>query len=355
MIINASRMQFFLKCRRLQYFYDQRLVQLGLTQPLSMGSAYHKGAAILVATKNRANAITAAETEYRNAMKEAFILPEEKPIHERNIELVKRMVNAQADQYTRETWTVLMPEVEFCVDIPGTRHHCGYIHRILYPEDCERPGTIGELAIRMGSSGMGRCPDERCYVAHKLRGRSDGILNWNSLIWILERKTSGMKQHIWWDQWYLSHQISAYIWGVRKATGLPVHGVLVEKSPKPAKNQDPFSFDYSPEREPYIRSEADLGEFQDEISRVARDYETAAFDADPFREFYRNPLSCTSYNRRCDFWDTCKRNGEVQPGQYRLRQRDYVELEYYKMLNMEPPVVMGDELKTEVLEREDNQ
>jgi hypothetical protein len=172
---------------------------------------------------------------------------------------------------------------------------------------------------------------------HKVRGRTDGVLQWNSLIWILERKTSGMKQEIWWDQWYLALQISCYVWGVRKATGLPINGVLMEKSPKPAKNQNPFDFDYSPEREPYLRSEDDLGEFQDEMARIARDFEGADGAEDPFREFYRNTQSCMSYNRRCDFWDVCKRNGVVQPGEFRTRELDYVELEYYKHLGLPAP------------------
>jgi len=252
-----------------------------------------------------------------------MILPEERVMHERNIELAKRMINAQADIYTKDTWTVLKPEVEFMVDLPGTEHHCWYVHQILHPNEQWNPAST--------------CSDPRCVICHKLRGKTDAVLSWNSMIWILERKTSGMKQNIFWDQWYLSHQLSGYVWGVRKATGLPVNGVILEKSPKPAKNQDPFSFDYSPEREPYLRSEADLLEFEREISLIASDYERAATSGK--EAFYRNPQSCIDYNRRCDFWDCCKRGGIPNEGEFRHRDVDYVETAYYDLLGLEVPSV----------------
>jgi hypothetical protein len=321
-IINVSRSQGFQACRRKQYFYDSGLVQLGLSEPLTTGSAYHKGTAVLIATRDRKSAVDAAETYYREELAKAtMILPEERVLHERNIELAKRMVNAQADLYTKDAWTVLKPEVEFMVDLPGTEHHCHYIHQILYP-GVYRPDDS--------------CTDPRCRICHKLRGKTDAVLSWNSMIWILERKTSGMKQNIFWDQWYLSHQLSAYVYGVRKSTNLPVNGVILEKSPKPAKNQDPFSFDYSPEREPYLRSESDLAEFEAEISVIASDYERAATVGKA--AFYRNPQSCIDYNRRCDYWDCCKRGGNPNPGEFRTRDTDYVESAYYTLLGLEVPV-----------------
>jgi hypothetical protein len=327
MIINVSRSQFFQQCRRKQYFYDQGLVQLGLAEPLVGGSAYHKGAAVLTATRNRDAALAEAEQYYRDELaKVKFILPEEKVLHERNIELVKRMLNAQADQYVTDTWTVLKPEVEFLVDLPGTEHHCHFIHRLLHPTSDSDVNVLAPAG----------CTDSRCVIPHKLRGKTDAVLSWNSLIWIMERKTSGMKQNIFWDQWYLSHQLSAYVYGVRKSTNLPVNGVILEKMPKPAKNQDPFSFNYSPEREPYLRSESDLAEFESEISSIATDYERAATIGKS--AFYRNPQSCIDYNRRCDYWDTCKRGGTPNPGEFRQRDQDYVEAAYYTLLGMENPV-----------------
>lgn len=333
MIINVSRSQFFQQCRRKQYFYDMGLVQLGLAEPLVGGSAYHKGSAVLTATKNRDEAVKAAETYYRDELaKIKMLLPEERVLHERNIELVKRMVNAQADQYVKDTWEVLKPEVEFLVDLPGTEHHCWYIHKLIHPE---LPVNAAGMTLDEQGNLTGICNDPRCIITHKLRGKTDAVLSWNSMIWIMERKTSGMKQNIFWDQWYLSHQLSAYVYGVRKATGLPVNGVILEKSPKPAKNQDPFSFDYSPEREPYLRTESDLAEFETEISVIASDYERAA--AVGKSAFYRNPQSCIDYNRRCDYWDCCKRGGTPNVGEFRQREPDYVEKAYYTLLGMEIP------------------
>jgi len=328
-IINVSRSQFFQQCRRKQWFYDSGLVQLGLAEPLVGGSAYHKGSAILTATKNREEAVKAAEAYYRGELaKIKMLLPEEKVLHERNIELVKRMVNAQADQYTKDTWEVLKPEVEFLVPLPRTEHHCWYCHKLLHPDIPYDECVYNNLGHMPGKNYT-------CEQPHFLRGKTDAVLSWNSMIWIMERKTSGMKQNIFWDQWYLSHQLSAYVYGVRKATGLPVNGVILEKSPKPAKNQDPFSFDYSPEREPYLRTESDLAEFEAEISVIASDYERAATVGKS--AFYRNPQSCIDYNRRCDYWDCCKRGGTPNPGEFRQREQDYVEKAYYTLLGMEVP------------------
>src|SRR6266849_8729860 len=142
MIINVSRSQFFQQCRRKQWFYDSGLVQLGLTEPLSMGTAYHKGTAVLTAKKDINEAIKAAEDSYRAEMaKVKVILPEEHPLHEANIATIKRMLTAQGNQYVKDTWTVLKPEVEFLVPLPGTLHHCWYFHKLLHPNipfnDCK--------------------------------------------------------------------------------------------------------------------------------------------------------------------------------------------------------------------------
>lgn len=333
MIINVSRSQAFQQCRRKSWFYDQGLVQLGVAEPLITGSAYHKGTAVLTAKRDRQEALKAAEEFYREELaKVAMVLPEERVLHEQNIQMVKRMVNAQADQVLHDTWTVIHPEVEFMVALPGTEHHCWYCHQILHPEipfdKCERIYRHDDPADD---------PKANCYQPHFLRGRTDGVLQWNNLIWILERKTSGMKQEIFWDQWYLSHQLSAYVYGVRKSTGLPVNGVILEKSPKPAKNQNPMTFNYSPEREPYLRSESDLAEFESEIIQIANDYERAAMVGKS--AFYRNPQSCIDYNRRCDYWACCKRGGVPSEGEFRTREQDYVENAYYKLLGMEVPTV----------------
>jgi len=326
LILNISRSQQWQACKRKAWFYDEGFVQLGVAEPLITGSAYHKGTANLVVTKNVAEAKAAAEQCYRDELaKVPMVLPEEMSLHNQNITIVKRMLDAQGAQYARDTWTVLKPEVEFLVALPGTEHHCYYVHRILHP---------GEAC----SSVQAPCQDPRCIQPHYLKGRTDGILSWNNLIWILERKTSGMKQNIFWDQWYLNHQLSAYVYGARKATGLEINGVVLEKMPKPARNQNPLTFDFSPEREPYLRSESDLAKFEREIIRITSDYERCASDPDQFEAFYRNPQACCNYNRRCDYWSACKRDsGRPEPGEFRTRDADYVEKAYYEVLGLPLP------------------
>src|SRR5712664_3100896 len=194
MIINVSRSQFFQQCRRKQWFYDQGLVQLGVAEPLIGGSAYHKGAAILTSSRDRDGALAAAETYYRDELaKIKVILPEERVLHERNIELVKRMIDAQARQYVKDTWTVLKPEVEFLVPLPKTQHHCWFAHRLLYPSTA----YIGGCQYDFTLSGAEYHPvPQQCWQPHYLRGKTDAVLAWNNNVWIMERKTSGMKQNI---------------------------------------------------------------------------------------------------------------------------------------------------------------
>jgi hypothetical protein len=319
----VSRTLTFQTCKQKALFHEEGHSGEKLSEPLTTGSAYHKGVAVLTSKKNLVEAIDASTKLYKEEMGKVMILPEERPLHEANITMVKRMLTAQAKLYEHDSWTVLMPEVEGLVAIPGTEHHCWYIHKILYPNIPEE-----------------NCGIKDCFHPHYLKFRTDGILNWNGLIWIMERKTSGMKQDIFWDQWYLSHQLSAYVWGVKKTTGLPVHGVVLEKMPKPARNQNPATFDYTPEREPYLRDDSELANWLVEFTAIADDFEARAIalanGANRFFSFYRNPQSCCNYNRKCEYHSACKR-GYVQPGEFRPRDQDYVEKAYYTLLNIPNP------------------
>lgn len=308
-------------------FYDQGIVPIKTAEPLMLGSAYHAGTAMLTAKRDLDLGVkTALDYMDEEFNKQKMILPEERTLHANNQRIMERMIKAQWSVWKTDAWTVLKPEVEFTVPVPGTEHHCHFIHALLVKVGYIDPNLPEKV-----------CVDPRCWQPIRLRGKTDAVLSWNSLIWIMERKTSGMKQEIFWDQWYLSHQISGYVYGVRKATGLPINGVILEKAPKPARNQNPLTFDYSPEREPYLRSEADLQEFEDELIAIATDYEAAAASATPHRAFYRNPKSCCNYNRRCHFHATCKRGTGPQEGEFGKRELDYVELAYYDILGLPVP------------------
>lgn len=298
-------------------------------EPLVIGGAYHVAVAHLLAARDREGAIALAESHYRERILGEHLLPEELVLAEQNIELTKRMVNAQADLYEHDDWEMLQPEVEFCVELPNTRHHCLYVHRILHPSEASYPPLS--------------CTDERCFVNHRLKGRADGLIAWKNMVWIIERKTSGMVQETFWTQWQLAAQPTGYIYGAWKGAGVRPNGFILEKTQKPRKNsKDPFHITI--EREPFLRSDADLLEFERDISQIATDYERADVEG----AWYKNTASCLSWNRKCYFFDLCKRNQEQMPGEFRARKKDYVDTEYYKILGLPIPEEVSSEPAVEV-------
>jgi hypothetical protein len=316
MIGNISRAAFFLNCRRKAHnIFDLRLDALQPAEPLTIGGAYHKGAAVLTATKDRALALQAAEDEYRERTKHVKLLPEERAFAEHNIELVRRMVNAQADMYEHDDWVVLQPEVEFCVPLPNSTHHCVFFHNILHP-----------------NFPIDLCMDVQCQQPHWFRGKSDAVLSWKSMTWILERKTSGLLGDLFWNRWYLDVQPTGYIYGVWKGAGIKPHGFIMEKVTKPRKNaSDPFHVTI--EREPYLRTEADLLTFETEFGQILTDMERAYVEG----THYKNTGSCFNWNRKCDFHGLCKRGYQIIPGEFRQRDPDYVENKYYEILGLPVP------------------
>lgn len=327
MIINLSRAAFFMQCRRKTYdMYHLGLDPHTTPEPLVIGGAYHVAVAYLTAKRDRVGAIALAEATYRERILGEYLLPEELALAEQNIELTKRMVSAQADLYEHDDWTLIQPEVEFCVELPNTVHHCMFVHEILHPEDTLRLSTWMS------------CDDERCRVNHRLKGRADGLISWKGMVWIIERKTSALAGEFFWTQWQLNSQPTGYIYGCWKGSGIRPNGFVLEKTNKPRKNsRDPFHITI--EREPFLRSDADLLEFERDISQIAADYERAYVEG----AWYKNTASCTNWNRKCYFFDLCKRNQEQIPGEFRPRKKDYVDAEYYKQLGLPVPEVVQEE------------
>ena len=326
MILNMSRAAFFLQCRRKTYNMFVRGQDPHQTPDvLVIGGAYHAAVAHLTAHKDRDGALEIAEKEYRLRIAKDRLLPEELVVAEKNVELTKRMLQVQADMYQKDDWELLRPEVEFCVELPHTEHHCVFVHQILHP------GEASE-----------NCTDPRCVICHRLKGRADGLISWKGMIWVIERKTSGLSGEFFWTQWQLASQPTGYIYGTWKGAGIRPNGFILEKTTKPRKNAAD-QFHITIEREPYLRSDADLLEFESDISQIARDYERAYVED----AWYKNTASCTNWNRKCYFHDQCKRNQEVVPGEFRQREKDYVDAEYYKLLGLPVPEVKEDQVDIE--------
>jgi hypothetical protein len=338
MICNISRIKGFLDCRQKEYNREiLRLAPRRDAEPLLTGGSYHKGIAHFFATGDVAESCEVAEKEYRERLEGQLVLEAEQPMLEREITIAKEAVRRYAEHYPSENFTLLMPEVDFCVPIPNSMHHCWYAHNLLFPdtpfEQCDySPERYHLTGTNPAHCAFDNKPD-KCWQPHYLRGTVDGLIQWQTMIWILEQKTSGIDTQNWWDQWKLDLQLSAYIYGTLKATGIRPQGALLNKIQKPRKNEsidnwltkDIFS------REPILRSDEDLARFEKEFILQCTDYENAMRTGN----IYMNPSNCFDWNRACYYHSMCINHSEIKEGEFRTRELDYAETAYYKILNIE--------------------
>lgn len=323
MILNISRASTFQECRtKSMYYSKQRLAPFRVADPLLLGGSYHKGLAHMFAKKDPVGAILIAEKDYRDAYarQTSMILPEEKALIERNCTWMNNSLAEFSKHYNLQDVEVLQPEVEFCVPLPDTEHHCGFFHRILHP----------------GESTEG-CQDSRCIQPHWFKGKTDAVVQWKNNIWLFEHKTEARTGDVYFTRFLLDFQPTGYIYGIKQATGIRPAGFILNiiKKPNSQFKGDPLTV-VGFEREAYIRSDADLDRFAGEFSSLADDFETAFFNP---RKAYMNTKACTGWGRKCEFHDICMNHGEFDlGGQFQIRPEwDYVELEYYKILGLPTP------------------
>lgn len=349
MIINNSRHQHRDACLEKTYNWDELgLVENRTAIPLLIGSAFHAGIAAI--NTKQANSLDAAVAEAALEFRKRAgnwdeFLPEEVALYETEIAKASSMVRAYGEHYLNENYEMLAPEVKFCVPLPNSTHHCYYVHKLLHPEDPYTnfynatgiTGVDGPLAI---SAPVGlKCDDPRCYQPHFLSGTTDAIIMWNRLVWLQEHKTTAYdlynesaQSRNWINDWMLNTQATCYIYGIWKSLGIRPHGVLLNAVIKPRSNAAIPTYKFY--REAFLRSEAQLLQYETEIIRVATDYEYRMRTG----EVWKNPKSCMNYNRKCEYWQNCISGERPQLGPFIQRNLDYVQLNYYKILGLEPPV-----------------
>jgi hypothetical protein len=358
MIINVSRIKGLNECRQKEYNREVlKLIPLREAEPLMTGEAYHVGTAHLFATGDVVSALELTETTYRNRLKGQIILEAERPLIEREILIAKTAVKKYALQYPKEEFQVIMPEVAFCIPLPNTLHYCAYFHKILFPDtpishfshyviktrfgipyavcpSCGEELTYKDLLKSDWTCGCGHHLP-KALQPHYFKGRADALLNWHNMIWIFEQKTSGLMTETWWRQWMLALQLSGYTYGVKKATGMEIAGILLNKIRKPKKNEDVQKWAAGEifEREPFLRSNADLARFEREFSLQATEYEHAMTTP----SIWMDTDSCFNWNRACYFHEMCLAHGEYDPAAFGIRKPDYVEEEYYNILGIPFP------------------
>lgn len=316
MIANISRLEGFHACRQKEHNVNTlKLIPLLEAEPLVTGWATHLGFATLLAKKDVNLALVEGEKVYRDRIATQVLLPEEKELFERRILFVKAAIQAYHKVLPSEGYEILMPEVTFRVAIPNSEHHCWYCHNLLTP-----------------NAPYEDCPHNRvapCWQPYYFKGRTDAVVRWDGMIWLLEHKTSSDNKGTFWDQWYLDWQCTGYLYGIWKATGIRPQGFILNKINKPNKRQDPTQV--SIQREPFLRSDEDLQRFEKEFLLRAQDYEESM----RLGRIWLNPDNCVSWSRRCDFHKKCMDHQSFDSLAYRAKPMDYVEEEYYTLLNLD--------------------
>jgi hypothetical protein len=320
------------------YYSKDRIQSFRTADPLILGGAYHKGLAMYFATNDMTQAVFAAEAEYRQRYEaqESFILPEERPLIERQATWLQNSLVEFAKHYKQGDIQVIQPEVEFTVPLPGTEHFCKFMYLARNPHAKTYDSkTWEEVQISLPHSEF-----EEYWHPHYFRGKTDAVCTWQGKMWLFEHKTEARTGDTYFIRFLLDSQPTGYLYGIHKSTGLRPAGFVLNiiKKPNAAFKGDPLSV-VGFEREVYIRTDEDLDRFARDLSSLADDFETAFFDP---RKVYMNTKACTNWNRKCDFHEICLSHGEYNPDQFQARPEwDYVELEYYKILGLPEPSKPG--------------
>lgn len=312
-----------------------------------MGEGYHHGSEVVSKSADVDAAMQAAEQKMRERYSGQMLLPEELPDIERNIQFAKNAVRQWAENYDKADFRVLWPEVSGCVPIPNTEHHCFFAHRLLYP-DVPYDQCIDGLN-RVGFETFVQLPRKLCVQPHHFKFRTDGIIEMYKKVWLLEQKTtSSTARNNFWPKWNMEFQTRGYCYGVWKTTGVQVAGFLLNAVIKHSKQVtvngqkkmqiDPTNVGF--EREPFLVNEQDMLDFEHDFVGLANEYEAAFADKaqnDKSFKIFKNTDNCFDYNRACYYLELCKRGHEKREGEFRERNPDYVELEYYNLLGIKPP------------------
>lgn len=347
MIINSSRAKLAKTCWRKTFNLYHRLAGGQKTSSLVDGTAFHKGVAVGLATKDWEEGLKQARVSYDQEALTSNIPPEQGYLLEDHWDLVKEMVLLYKQHYEEEEYTILQPECEFDVALPGEKHHCIWLHWYDVEEDKEIWGPppadkILRHAVAYPKHDLGDihsqhepCP---CFTHHRLAGRTDAVVKWQGNIWLVDHKTSAIQGQQFWDGFELDLQPTAYIWGIWKSIGLRPRGFVINHIFRPSEAQvanwnskrksgsGKTEKDYLKyERQPFLRSEEDLWRFEHDIVDLCNEWERRIVEGKFPME--QTQGACLSYNRRCDYFGACKAHdnpNEFIP--FGVKTPDYVDV-----------------------------
>lgn len=276
--VNQSRLSDFMSCEVLyELNWEHKGHGMALksrTLNLDTGTAYHAGAAEYYRSgKNVVKAIEVANATFKEFYDLANPIGEERNEWEENQLLLAIMLSSYHRRYEREPFDVIAPEVEGVARLGDSKHH------LVFRTDA--------IAQQYGSIGL---------LDHKTKGRTPSALEIAKI--------------------HLGVQPSAYIYGTRRTTGLPVSGMWVRYAIKNAK-LDPNK----------MHIEAWTGRGEKEIARFERQ---AIIICDRILELRRsgnwvhNWNNCTTFGE-CHMRRFCLHNFDpAVEGLYAPREPDYV-------------------------------
>lgn len=301
---------------------------------LTDGSAVHHGIAVGLATKDWQSAYEAAGEKFEEEAAGSTLLEEERPMLNDHKKLVLALVELFEKGFRGEDYQIIQPECSFDVELPDTQHNCPWVHWFEMSDPAGSEPRLGPPPPEMILAGrVVKCTCRKCYVSHRLVGKTDAIVAWRNNIWLLEHKTTAIMGQQFWDQFLLDLQPTTYVYGVYRALGIRPSGVVVNALYKPSEKQvqswargkagvgvkDYIKY----EREPFLRSKEDLERVEQQYIDICDEWEDRMFSG-------KWPLSnirtvCLSYNRRCDFHGACMAHeAEGTLDSLGVRKQDYV-------------------------------
>lgn len=325
MIVNWSRLSNFGKCPEKAWNWDElRLEGWTPELPLLQGGGFHEGVAEYFAHRDAKAAEQFCESKIRKELEGKMILPEERPEIERAIAWSKLAVNRFAERYEGEPVQVLWPEVQFMVPMPNTWHHCWEFHKRFCSDvpyrQCEAESypncTVDYHKV--------------CWQPHYFRGKTDAVVQYLGDVWLLEHKTNSQQIEMFVKKYFLDAQVTGYMYGIWKQTGVLPAGFILNIIQKPHKNaKDQMQVGFA--REVFERCKEDLESFEGEFVQQATLYEQAFRDrhlGNPFA-VVRRTTSCMDYSRKCPYFEKCQRHPrESLEGEFSVRSDDYVNAAY---------------------------
>lgn len=346
MILNVSRTLTYESCPRRAFNIYHRGLQNERSLALAIGSAFHEAVAIGLAKGDWDASISHARA-HAAAEIEQVVMPQEIYKVQEYVDLTCKMLEQYRTAFKDKRLTVLQPECEFTVDMPHSGHNCIMLHHLnsrLGAEVWSPPSAEDILNRKVHSphrnhEGDDSCP---CWQPHRLRGKTDAIVKLDNFVWLMEHKTAARTGNVYWAQWSLAKQPTAYIYGIWKTTGLRPRGMILNAVIKPTDQMvDSYNSrrKYGPnktpadylgyERDVFPRSDDDLERFEKEFIQQANEWEERILKG----YFPHYTKSCTDYNRVCEFQLLClKHDDEHELSNFGRRTPDYVDVSVQDLL-----------------------